>query len=298
MSVSVRRYDHGRDFDAVGRFLVETYRETGPRINWLQPRWEYMHYHPLIKRVDVSSIGIWEDGGKIVGAAHPEHSSGHAYFEIAPGHEGLKEEILVYAEENLVDTSGGKPTLKVYINDQDEEFQRIAAARGYAPGDSWEDMSRFDIPDPFPVIELAQGYRLQTLADENDLRKVDQVMWRGFNHEGELPDNSLEERRFMQSAPNFRKELNVVVAALDGHYVSYCGMWYEPVHRMAYVEPVCTDPDYRRMGLGRAAVLEGIRRCGLLGATVAYVGTAMPFYLSFGFEWIYRTLQWEKRWKS
>jgi hypothetical protein len=48
------------------------------------------------------------------------------------------------------------------------------------------------------------------------------------------------------------------------------------------------------MGLGRAAVLEGIRRCGELGATVAYVGTAMPFYLSFGFEWVYKTPVWEK----
>ena len=37
------------------------------------------------------------------------------------------------------------------------------------------------------------------------------------------------------------------------------------------------------MGLGRAAVLEGIRRVGEVGATVAYVGTEMPFYLSFGF---------------
>jgi len=31
-------------------------------------------------------------------------------------------------------------------------------------------------------------------------------------------------------------------------------------------------------------VLEGIRRCGALGATCAYVGSDQPFYLSLGFE--------------
>jgi hypothetical protein len=48
----------------------------------------------------------------------------------------------------------------------------------------------------------------------------------------------------MQSAPNYRKDLNVVVEAPDGNFVSYCGVWYEPENALAYVEPVATDPDY------------------------------------------------------
>jgi predicted N-acetyltransferase YhbS len=38
------------------------------------------------------------------------------------------------------------------------------------------------------------------------------------------------------------------------------------------------------MGLGKAAVWEGIKRSGELGATVAYVETGLPFYISIGFE--------------
>ncbi len=101
----------------------------------------------------------------------------------------------------------------------------------------------------------------------------------------------------MQSAPNFRKDLNVVIVAPDGGFASYCGMWYEPCHRIAYVEPVATDPDYRRLGLGEAAVLEAARRCGRAGATVAYVGTAMPFYLSFGFRPMLRLSVWQRSWR-
>ncbi len=98
----------------------------------------------------------------------------------------------------------------------------------------------------------------------------------------------------MQSAPNYKKDLNVVVEAPDGNFASYCGMWYEPVHKIAMVEPVCTDPDYRRMGLGNTAVLEGIRRCGVLGATVAYVGSTQPIYLSMGFREIYNCSVWRR----
>lgn len=101
----------------------------------------------------------------------------------------------------------------------------------------------------------------------------------------------------MQSAPNYRKDLNIVVEAPDGSFVSYCGMWREPVHSLAYVEPVATDPAYRRMGLGRAAVMEGIRRGGESGARTACVGSVKPFYLALGFRPAYGSSVWRREWR-
>ena len=98
----------------------------------------------------------------------------------------------------------------------------------------------------------------------------------------------------MQSGPNFRRDLNIVVEAPHGYFVSYSGTWFEGSNRIAYVEPVATDPDYRRRGLGRAAVLEGIRRCGELGATVAYVGSDLAFYMAIGFEKMHTSQCWTK----
>ena len=46
--------------------------------------------------------------------------------------------------------------------------------------------------------------------------------------------------------------------------------------------------------VGTAAVLEGIRRCGELGATVAYVGSEQSFYLDMGFRKLYNIYQWMK----
>jgi predicted N-acetyltransferase YhbS len=155
-------------------------------------------------------------------------------------------------------------------------------------------MSQYAIPTPFPPIVLPEGYRLATLAEDNDLRKMNRVLWRGFNHPGEPPEDDIEGRKTMQSGPNYRKDLAVVVVAPGGDFVSYCGMWYDAHNRFGYVDPVATDPDYRRRGLGRAAVLEGIRLCGALGATVAYVGSDKLFYRSFGFRRLYTLNCWRR----
>jgi predicted N-acetyltransferase YhbS len=98
----------------------------------------------------------------------------------------------------------------------------------------------------------------------------------------------------MFDTPNARRDLKIAVEAPDGSFVAFCGMFYEPTHCYALVEPVATDPDYRRRGLGKAAVLEGIRRCGALGATVAYVGSDQAFYLALGFNITYTTECWLK----
>jgi hypothetical protein len=39
--------------------------------NWLQARWEYVHFHPGSDLFSLHQIGIWENDGEIVGADWP-----------------------------------------------------------------------------------------------------------------------------------------------------------------------------------------------------------------------------------
>ena len=84
-------------------------------------------------------------------------------------------------------------------------------------------------------------------------------------------------------ARHWNDALRVLIVAPNGEYAAHCGMWYLPGDEYAYVEPVFTLPEYRRMGLGKAAVLEGVKRCKDLGARCAYVGSDQQFYYSIGF---------------
>lgn len=302
-NVTVRRYEHAIDYSRVGQFLIDAYRPGDRHDNWLQPRWEYMHYHPLFEeslKGAFFNTGVWEFHGNIVGVAHIERPPGQVFFQVHPDFVHLKSEMLEYAEAHLsVGAPDKKRRIAIWVNDFDTRLESIVSARGYhlveGVNDSW---SIFEIRDPFPAIKLPYGFHLQSLADENDLDRLHRLMHRGFNQPGEPPPGGLAEQQRIQSAPNYRKDLNIVAVAPDGSYASYCGMWQDQVNKVAYVEPVCTDPDYRRMGLGTAVVLEGIRRCSAEGATVAMVGSDLPFYMSIGFRKLFDINLWARQWKA
>lgn len=193
--------------------------------------------------------------------------------------------MLEYAENNLNGkTETGQRYLRTYVNNFDLEFESLVKSSGYAIAEQYtRPVFQLAIAQPFPQNQLPDGFRVKSLADDNNLSKIHRILWRGFNHPGEPPEEGIEDRTKMQSGPNFKNDLTMVIEGPMGDFVSFCGIWYESVNKIAYVEPVATDPDFRRMGLGTAAVCEGIRRCGILGATVAYVGSDQVFYKAIGF---------------
>lgn len=127
------------------------------------------------------------------------------------------------------------------------------------------------------------------MNDTCDLYKYGEVLWKGFNHElnGEGTYDPNKDRAAAENEmkrPNVDLDIKIVVAAPNGDFVSYCGMWQDANTDLALVEPVATVPEYRKMGLGKAAVLEGIKRCGQLGSKKAWVGSSQQFYYSIGFR--------------
>lgn len=297
MNITLRNYKSVDDYKLVDNFLIKHYKRGNQDGNWIEPTWEYMHNHPYLDKSSLEKIGIWEDDGNIVAVAHYESRLGEVFFEFHPEYRHLRQEMLGYAEANLYGTTDiGKRFVHVFINDFDKELLSLVGTHSYVKDDNeTRTTMHFVIPDPFPAITLPEGFRLKSLSDDCNWMKIHRVLWRGFNHPGEPPEDEIEDRKKMQEAPNFKYDLKIVVEAPNGQFASFCGMWYEPVNHYAYVEPVATDPNFRQMGLGKAAVLEGIRRCGILGATVAYVGNDLQFYQAMGFKKVYSSECWAKQ---
>jgi len=299
MSITFRHYTGPDDYRRVDAFLIEHHQPGNLDGNWLEPAWEYIHGHPCMDTSSLEKIGIWENAGKIVAVVHYESSLGEAFFQFHPAYRHLRQEMLDYAEEALAGPTrdGAGRYLKVYVNDSDVAFASLVKARGYVKDvEEARPLARFDIPDPIPAITLPAGFCLKSLADECDWIKVHRLLWRGFDNldEPTINDEELESRKKMFDTPKARPDLKIVTQAPNGDFVVLCGMFYEPTGRFALVEPVATDPDYRRMGLAKAAVLEGIRRCGVLGATVIYVGADLEFYQVIGFRKVYDSECWVK----
>jgi len=295
MALAKRLYCHERDYDAIERFLIRTHEQGTGHINWAQPRWEYMHAHPdqhamvsLFER-----FGLWEDAGEIIGLVHFEDRLGVVYVQLDLQYPRLKRPMLEHAIEHLQGELKAGPGVYVFLDDEDPEFGAIARELGFEPKPEHAEItSRLEIPAIFPEITLPASFQLKSLADEFNVEKIHRCMHRGFNHEGDPPADGLEGRRIKLNSPNFRRDLTMAAVAPNGEFVSFCGIWPVPESDICYIEPVATDPDYRRMGLGTAVVMEAIRRCSLEGSTVAVVGSDQDFYKSMGFEVCSRQTAW------
>ena len=84
----------------------------------------------------------------------------------------------------------------------------------------------------------------------------------------------------------------------DDTITSFCTIWYDEMNHIAKFEPVGTHPDHRKKGLGRAMLLDGLKRLKNLGVETAYVDTGgednLNFYRSAGFNPININRPWYK----
>ncbi|MDR1703219.1 MAG: GNAT family N-acetyltransferase [Clostridiales bacterium] len=296
MNITFRNYDSKPlftdDYLKVRDFLIfiNSKRLAVPYYPW--GAWEWQITHKELDRDNIGRYGFWEDGGTLAAAAIYEMSLGDAILIADEGYNRLKPELIAYATEAL--HNNGKQ--RILLPDGDYDYQRAAIAEGFRPTqDKWHSAT-LDIA-ALQSFSLPHGFSFVSLADNWDWRQYNRVMWRGF-HPGETETQDeavLSVRKEMLSSPMIIPELVVSVVSPEGNYASHCGVWYRPGDFYCYIEPVATDPKYRMMGLGKAAVLEAVRRSGDLGARQAVVGSGQQFYYNIGFYPIYTATWWERK---
>ncbi|MDF2542574.1 MAG: hypothetical protein K0S47_2292 [Herbinix sp.] len=285
MTINFRNYckEPGitEDYYKVREFLLKL-----NNVNFPFGRWDWMITHGYLDKSGLGKIGIWENKEEIVALATYDTGLGGAFICVYPEYTFLKEEMLLYSEKNL-DKDG---SFAVLIDDTDSYFQEIAAKNGYYATQAKDCDAIYPIHLDKISYHLPEGYHITSMNDNYDLYKYGQVLWKGFNHEknGEgvftCDEDKYKDFESEMKRPNVNLDLKIAVVAPNGDFVSYCGMWFDPASDRALVEPVATDPDYRMLGLGKAAVLEGIKRCGILGAKQAFVGSSQQFYYNIGFR--------------
>ena len=283
MAVRFRNYTQQAgitdDYYKVRTFLVKLgYSE------FVYARWDWMATHSYLDKSAVGRIGLWEDNGMLVGIATFDTVLGNAYCLAFPDYSFLKKDMVIYSKQNL----RGEDKFGIVILDSDIQFQDIAAELGFIATPDKENDSVFYIDKISTSYTLPSGFSITSMKDTYDRYKYRSVLWKGFNHElkgeGELK-YSIETDKEVDNEmirPFVDLNLKIAVVNKEGDFVSYCGMWYEPEAGFAIIEPVATDPAYRKMGLGKAAVLEGIKRVGQLGAKIVFVGSNQQFYYSIG----------------
>lgn len=309
MNLTMRMYRNEEDYWRIREFLREVFVLNDRReISWHVARFDYWRWHGVENlshfRLE-EVVFIWEMAdGEIAAVLNPE-GRGEAHMQVHPDFRTseLEDEMLTIAEKHLVfPDPTGKRRLCIWADHHDSVRQNILIRRGYIKSGDPEHQRWQSLKMPIAEAQPPQGFTVRALGDGAELLERCYASGLAFH-----PDDirfAVENRedvtwyRNIQTAPLYRRDLDIVAIASDGAVASFCTIWFDDVTRTAYFEPVGTAPVYQRRGLGKAVLCEGLRRLKRMEAEIAYVGgyseAANALYASAGFTQYSLSEPWVK----
>ena len=287
MIPSFRPYQTEDDFWRMREFLRQVFLlNRCLERSWHVARLDYARWHSCLNcaRVRLEDVAfLWELDGQIAAILMPDGGRGEAHFLVHPAMRTpeLEEEMLAVAEERLPEVRpDGSLKLCIWAHAQDQPLQDLVSRHGYHQEQWIEYQWRRDLDIPIPEVPLHPGYAIRSLGDGLELLERCYASGLGF-HEGDI-QIAVENRadptwyRNIQTAPLYRRDLDLVVIAPDGAIAAFCTIWFDDVTRSAYFEPVATVPAHQKRGLGKALMTEGLRRLQRMGAARAFVSGYSP----------------------
>ena len=283
MKPIVRRYQTEDDFWRMREFLRQVFVLNNQlERSWHVARLDYARWHTCLNcaQVRLEDVAfIWEVDGQIIAILMPDGGLGEAHGSVHPDLRTpeLEEEMIAVAEEHLAAVRpDGSRKLYLWAPEQDRLRQGILRRHGYAMDPGAESQWRRQLDDPIPDVPIAPGYIIRSLGDGLDLLERCYASGLGF-HDGDIQvavNNRKDPSwyRNIQTAPLYRRDLDLVAIAPEGDIAAFCTIWFDDVTRSACFEPVATVPDHQRRGLAKAVMTEGLRRLRRMGATTAFVG--------------------------
>lgn len=290
-NITTRQFSVLADCGRIYQFMLDIY-ERDWRNGVPAPFFEYA-FSSFASWMDITysyKNRIWEDNGEIVAFCFYESPVTDIYFSLKPGYEELAREMIVYADEHMP-IKGGKIQL-ILFGGQDA-LMKAAGQHGYYQVSEAIDM-QFDFEEALDY-PLPEGFHF-VRPEDYDVVKGNKCVWKGFDHEqSEGPWNyQCEQNDYLLSvAPHSTWEYAAAIANKEGEYVCYAGMWWTPENKLAYMEPLCTVPEYRHKGLASAALSELYHRMKKLGAT-HMTGGMNEFYRKIGYRPAVKWTYWQK----
>lgn len=281
--LSSRPYQTEDDFWRMREFLRQVFMLNHClERSWHVARLDYARWHGCLNCAHVTMeevATLWESGGQLIAFLMPDGGFGEAHFCVHPGWHSLEllAQMFAVAEERLTATKpDGTHKLYLWAHETDNLLQQLFVEHGYQKDDWPEHQWHRDLDAPIPDTSLPSGYTIRPLGDGLELLERCYASGLGF-HQGDIKI-AVENRadptwyRNIQTAPLYRRDLDLVAVAPDGAVAAFCTIWFDDVTRTAYFEPVACVPAHQRRGLAKAIMIEGLLRLQRMGATRAFVG--------------------------
>ncbi len=286
MNLKKRNYQNSEDYWCIREFLRRVMLLNGRReLGWHVARWDYWWWfaNADLEKIPLEDhVFLWEtDTGQIVAVLNPE-GHGQVYLQVDPTFcsPELDEEMITIAEERLAVTAeDGRKCLQIFVDSQDLPRHTILSRHGFRRVERPEEQEtqhRRSLEAPLPPVPPTPGYTIRSLGGGLELLERCYASGLGF-HDDDIHvarDNRDHPNWYnhIQTAPLYRRDLDLVAVAADGSIASFCTVWFDDVTRTAYFEPIATVPAHQRRGLGKAVIFEGLHRLQRMGCQVAFIG--------------------------
>lgn len=215
---------------------------------------------------------LWEDAsGELLAWAVLQFPAWHCLdYLVRPDvrQTDLEAEILTWACDWLeTEAAGHDGHLPFYVSAREGDTARVAAIeRAGFSRQEWGYVHLVrDLDQPIPKPAPPPGFVIRSLAGEDEVDAYVDAHRAAF----ESANMTTGWRRETLRDPRYVSDLDLVAIAPDGALVGFCVCWITPSiagQRVAQVEPLGILPAYQRQGLGRALLVEGLRRAKAHGA--------------------------------
>lgn len=300
-NITTKQFQLLSDNQLVWELLTESYAEN----KTAAPFFEYALTSTWLDKRYLYLNRLWLDGDKAVGVVFYEAPCTDIYFCLRHGYEELADELIVYAEKHM---PGSVEEKKLFFHPEQKALMEAAGKRGYRKDFVMEDYV-IDFAAAALDYPLPDGFHFVEPADADPV-KLAVCMWKGFDHEdkgpfenwkAEDPGTAWNPQKTYQGVisdimappPHATYAYNVIIADEKEEYVCFSGMWWVPENQLAYMEPLCTVPEYRHRGLASAALSKHYGRMKEQGAE-CMTGGGNEFYCRIGYNRKVETYGWKK----
>lgn len=303
MAIRTRSYNWMKDLDLARAFFIETYKLANSFQHWVPTRFENEVFNDAEcgKRIQ-----IWEKndqvngnaGSKIVAMAILNPLS---YYTLHshPDFKFLESEIIAWVEQRWKQTQRDtqeEVMINTFALGTDNERIALLSNLGY------QNVGLYEYPRTRPanaaILEQSPpaGFTIRNIQGEDDYPKLIEGIALVFNH------NLFTEGvyRLMMKTSFYNQDLDLVAIAPDGSIAAFCMVRIDPVSKIAEFEPVGTLPKYRKLGLAKSLMTEGLSRATKYQPVLFYLGAATNdaanrLYESLGFTDKTEVFQWQKK---
>lgn len=311
MTIKQRSFNWEKDFELVRSFLIETYKMTHSLHNWIPIMFENIKFGQCgaeeYQDEEDEYIKIWEEIDHSEGSststivAVVNWSPPSRYFiQIHPDYRYFEKELVFWIEKHSKDTRKDKTKkakILFTVEETDEERITLLTELCYENLGLEEYNRTRSIDLPLPGYELPAGFTIKQVDVEEDYIQYKKVLESVFRHCGRMTENMA---KIYASASFYKAELDLVAVDPNGRFAAFVTVRLDPVSRIAELEPVGTHPDYRKLGLAKAVILEGLKRLQKYNPSLiciqgaAQTEAANRLYESLGFTEKVGVYIWQK----